>query len=230
MSYLVFIGVLVSALAALSVTVQRDDAAGARCKRSFAYIVFAGAALSAIGGHAMRVREADLRTQFETDLRVQTEQLLSKVTGGDGFCTITFLMPFTDRSRAIVANRSDEPLYDVTVRITDLDRLPDLEPGEHVNFDEFMDTQVMLDIGNLPGGATSFVNESWDFSGDVRRRYRMFFGARNGAWIEDLTLLRGDGNWTYTMTVSRGDSIVYEHKDGAYDEVLAGYEAPLGAP
>ena len=230
MSILVFIGALFAAVGAFAVASQPDDATDATLRRLFACVILLGAILGAVGGWGMRAHESELRIQFESNLRSRTEELLSTVTGGDGYCTITFLRPFTDRSRAVAVNRGSAPLYDVTVRIADLDRIPEADRNHGMWFDDFMATQVVLDIGNMPCDVMFFLPGPWDFSGDVRRRYRMFFGARNGSWIEDLTLLRGEGNWTYTMTVSRGDSILYEHTDSEYAEALSEYDERYGAP
>ncbi len=219
-----------AALGAFAVALQPEDGSGAARKRLFALVIFLGAALGVVGGIAMRAHESELRVQFESDLRTRTEEILSTVTGGDGYCTITFLRPFTDRSRVLVANRGATPLYDVTVRIVDLDRMPESNATGVVGFDDFFGSQSLLDIGNMPADAALFLTEPWDFSGDTRRRYKMFFSARNGSWTQSMDLLRENGNWTYTMQIVRGDSVLYEHTDKTYAEVLGKYGEPNGAP
>lgn len=230
MSYLVFVGVIISAAAALAIALQHGSPVGEKHKRWFAGVVFVGAILSAVGGCSMRSHEAQFRSQFEADLKLRTDQLLSTVTGGDGYCTVTFLRPFGDNGQAVVVNRGAVPLYDVTVRIADLDRMPDAGLDSTTGFREFWDSQTIIKIGNMPTDHMFFLPGPWDFSGDVRRRYRMFFGARNGSWVEDITLLRGDGNWSYTMSVSRGDSILYEHADSEYERILSEYIEQSAAP
>ena len=230
MSALVFIGTFIAALGAFAVAAQRDDEAGGPRRRLFALGIFLGAVLAAAGGFGMRAREASMQAQFETDLRQRTESIMSSVTGGAGYCTITFMRPFTDESRLIVSNRGDTPLYDVTVRISDPDLVPEADAEGKMRLDDLMASQTILSLGNLPAGVAQVLAEPWDFSRDLRRTYDMFFTARNGSWEEHMTLLRENGNWTYTIQVVRGDSVLYEHTDKAYAGAVAEYGGGNGAP
>ncbi len=148
--------------------------------------------------------EADLLSEVEA-LRgevAQTQKHLEGLqTGGDTFCY--WMLYYFDVKEAIarhlcVIRRGDYPLYDVSVRVRDMDADRDL-------------TQERLGEINAPAVCWGV---KWPLPESVY--YRIFFHARNGSWHQDLILKRSKRDyWTAATRVKdkKGKEVVFEHID-----------------
>jgi hypothetical protein len=161
----------------------------------------------------------DVRKQFlgidfsDTDLLHEVESLKSELaqtqkhleglqTGGETFCY--WMLYYFDVKEAIakdlcVIRRGDYPLYDVSLRVTDMDSGRDL---------------IREQLGEISAPAVCW-RVKWPLPESVY--YRIFFHARNGSWNQDLILKRSSkkGYWPAATRVKdkKGREVVFEHID-----------------
>lgn len=136
-------------------------------------------------------------------LKAQT-RLEGLQTGGDTFCYL--MLYHFDLQEAIahnfvVARKGEFPLYDVRLRIVDMDRGVDI---------------VEERWGELHSPA-SYKLVRWSLRDAVY--YRIFFDARNGDWTQDLQLRKSvqDECWLAATRVrARRGEIRLEHIDGQF--------------
>jgi hypothetical protein len=113
--------------------------------------------------------------RLRAESRAQHEQLVGLQTGGDSFCY--WMLYHFDTVGNIAKNFvlihvGDFPLYDVRLRICDMDAGRDV---------------LLKDWGEINGPA-EFLLVKWPLRPAIY--YRIFFHARNGMWHQDLQLRR----------------------------------------
>jgi len=140
----------------------------------------------------------------------QNEQLQGMLTGGDSYCFFGLYYFDTEKNIAkniAVVRQGKYPLYDVRMRILDMDTKKDV-------FETY--------IGEISGGGTSRAVELkgvWPLQDSVY--YRIFFSGRNGLWHEDLLLKKSvkEKYWPAAMRVISGSGkIQHEDVDKKYVE------------
>jgi hypothetical protein len=101
-----------------------------------------------------------------------------------------------------VIRRGDYPLYDVRIRIRDMDANKDV---------------VNENLGEINAPAI-FTRVAWQLPESVY--YRVFFHARNGSWNQDLILKRSSsvGCWLAATHVKdrSGREVVFENIDNGF--------------
>jgi hypothetical protein len=174
------------------------------------------------------VRKQFLGIDFgDADLLHKVESLRSEVaetqkrleglqTGGDTFCY--WMLYYFDMTKNIakdwvVIRRGDYPLYDVQIRIRDMDA----------------DKDVMREsLGEINAPAI-FTRVAWPLPESVY--YRNFFHARNGSWNQDLILKRSSkkGYWPTATRVKdkKGREVVHEE---IYDDFITEFGQPTWRP
>jgi hypothetical protein len=184
-----------------------------------ALLTFAGAIIAAAGifwaalNNAASQKEI-LRlnrqvTEKSDQIAKLNEQIVDLVTGGDSFIYLDCIprqnLPFL----VLIHKRGEFPLYDVNVRIVDLNSKP-LGLG----------TQWVL--GNYPRGTADCTAEQilLPRNGD-EASFSFFFNARNGAWYENLRLTLVNGNWkralqVYAPLTSGKRKDLYKHIDEGF--------------
>jgi hypothetical protein len=163
------------------------------------------------------VRKQFLRIDFsDTAIRDEVESLRSEVTqaqkrleglqtGGETFCY--WMLYDFDMTRALARNfvvirQGDYPLYDVRIRIRDMDAGKDVLEENWGEINSPADYRIV----------------EWALPPSVY--YRIFFHARNGSWNQDLLLKRSSSAecWlaaTHVKDMS-GREIVFEHVDNGF--------------
>ena len=139
---------------------------------------------------------------------------MASVLGGDSFCHLTFLRPFQDYSYPVIVQHGDWPLYDLTARVVDIDAVEESEG--RLSVDSLRRFETILDLGNRVSNQDGLIRERWSFEGARAKRYNIFFTARNGAWVENLRLLRDGDNWVQAIRVLRNEDVIFVHADPAY--------------
>jgi hypothetical protein len=130
------------------------------------------------------------------------KHLESLQTGGDSyafFMLCHFDMQGSFARNFVIIRRGEYPLYDVRIRIRDMD--------------------VGRDVLERPWGEINapadYLIVKWPLAPSVY--YRVFFHARNGSWRQDLILKRSDAAqcWLAATRVfdKRGKEVVFEYKD-----------------
>jgi hypothetical protein len=151
---------------------------------------------------ALQALNNELQTKI-LDLAKTNAQLahesISTVTGGDSFCYMDFNYQF-GRPMPMFIHLGKYPLYDVGVRITDLNKLrkmverkQQLTSSSHIN----------LSVGELQVGKTWFnPNVFIPFSDGMAQDFSISFSARNGEWTEVLRLRKVGNDWCQALRVS----------------------------
>lgn len=135
-----------------------------------------------------------------------TSHMLGAATGGDSFCAfepvnVTPIVPTSFAIRHI----GDYPLYDVDVRIVDLDRLEKV--GRHTGFENRFHFDVLI-----PNHLTSvsLKGETKIISINEIRRYNIFYTARNGSFDQFIQMQFVEGRLLHASKFFRDDEGFFE--------------------
>jgi hypothetical protein len=137
-----------------------------------------------------------------TDVSVLAKRSINNITGGDGFCYIIFEQRSLEERRPIpwVSAIGNYPIYDIQVRITDVDN-----PGRSPYFADSFASDRIVPIGNLSrGGGILMPAYAFDLKDKTSYGLNLFFSARNGFWMEELRGTMVNGKWTYAYRVLSG--------------------------
>jgi hypothetical protein len=151
---------------------------------------------------------ADRVSQLRDEMLAAQKRLESLQTGGDSFCY--FMLYHFDMDRSVAQNlavirKGEFPLYDVRVRICDMD--------------------ASTDILDRPWGELNAPADVMFVKWPLRPSlyYRGFFHARNGSWHQDLVLNRAEsaGCWlASTRVLDRAGTVVFTHVDAEYERLF----------
>jgi hypothetical protein len=149
--------------------------------------------------------EFDLDEVIRSAVGSATDRLVSLQTGGDTFCY--WMLYHFDLSKSLAHNFvvirvGDYPLYDVRIRIRDLDAERDM---------------IEKSWGEINTPA-DFLNLNWPLPETVY--YRVFFAARNGQWHQDLQLQKSQSAncWLAATRVTgrNGRDEIFRHVDSEF--------------
>ena len=170
-------------------------------------IVLIGAFLSALGSFLVLARQSriseGIRTQVEENLRrteenlkqtheviTRIEKTIAHITGGDSFCYVV-LANFTANTALLgVIHDGQYPLYDVDIRIHDLEKAARLS-GMSIS-ERLAQTDTKWKVGNL-GPRQSIMLQGWELPAADHQDYNIFISARNGFINQMLRLRRVNG-------------------------------------
>lgn len=146
------------------------------------------------------------------DLDATTEKIIKQLTGGDSFCR--FMIEATslqvDTLRLMAIHEGEYPLYDLQVRIVDLEKFDSFKGN--LNWDNYRAADTVLEIGTLnPGMVTPSV--TFSLKGFKNRNFNIFCTARNGSFTQLLRLRLIDGKWKSGVKITRGSGAVLWHSD-----------------
>jgi hypothetical protein len=143
--------------------------------------------------------------QFKAEVLGAQKRLESVQTGGDSFCY--FMLYHFDLQNSVAQNfvvirRGEFPLYDVRIRIRDMDAGKDIVETPWGEMNAPADYRLL----------------KWKLPSTVY--YRAFFHARNGSWHQDLILRKSETAqcWLAATRVldRRGKEVVFEHADNGF--------------
>lgn len=145
-----------------------------------------------------------------------TRHLEDLLTGGDTFC-YAMLYHFDLKAQVarnfVVTRVGDFPLFDVRIRIRDLD----------------LERDILQEHWGEINSPASFNIVEWPLRDHVY--YRLFFAARNGAWHQDLDLRRSASAncWLATTRVlgRNGRDVIFEHEDQGF---VTEFGSPVSRP
>lgn len=147
--------------------------------------------LDAIQGSVSKLEATATATM--DSLRIHTERTIATITGGESYCKLAFGPDGT-----FVIHIGDFPLYDVTVRIVDLNKTPRDWQGTNVR------------IGDLIPRHAVGLNVPFAWSPGDTRRANLFFTARNGSFIQLLRGYKVHDKWVWAEKVVRDGSTLEE--------------------
>ena len=186
-------------------------------------LVFVGALLSAVGavwaGIDQNKNSRKLDEKNEEIARLSRE-IANSVTGGP---TVCYLAPMGGSPNIVtLVSSGDFPLYDVSVRIVDLE-LFEAKKNEPFTLDSIRKNEVSLDLGGMPPKSARILGPLLQLSGETRR-WNIFFSARNGFFTQLLRMKKVDGVWKSAIRVTRDTG---KGSEVAFEQITDGY--PRGA-
>jgi hypothetical protein len=196
-------------------------------------IVFVGAGISFVGAGISAIGvlwSSSDRTRYERELRQKSEEIAAlnreikdSVIGGDSFCHIV-LSNLSARTALLgVINQGRYPLYDVSIRIVDLEKFDRF--GGTFTLENMAQTDTLLSVGNL-GPSHTAMWRKWPLPDADQQRYNTFISARNGFVTQILRLRRVNGEWKSATKVQRDIDpnaiVLYERIDPEFPRDAAG--------
>jgi hypothetical protein len=203
-------------------------------------VVLIGAFLSALGSFLVLARQSriseGIRTQVEENLKqtgdnlkqtheaiTRIKETIAHILGGDSFCYVVLANITANTALLGVIHEGQYPLYDVAVRIVDLEKAARL--SEMSSREMMTQADTYLNIGNI-GPSQSAFRGHWELPNADQQGYNIFISARNGFVTQLLRLRRVNGEWKSATKVRRDidqDAIVlYERIDPEFPRDAAG--------
>ena len=138
------------------------------------------------------------------NLETRTGLIFSQMTGGDSFCYVNVAESYTGVKNLVVNHQGNYPLYDLTIRVVDLDRF-----DEHSGNPEYSHTyEQVFSIGILlPKQFNSLGNVSLSAQ-EESKRFNIFFSARNGMFHELLRYKKINNEWAAAIKVDREKTLL----------------------
>jgi hypothetical protein len=103
--------------------------------------------------------------------------------------------PAALKTKAAAPGQGKYPLSKIDVRVVDLNKFAQKTADGHVlSLQEFLANDVKIQIDELAANSSA-LNLSWNipFTDINKQDFRVFYGARNGFWNEDLAIRRVNG-------------------------------------
>lgn len=149
--------------------------------------------------------QIDLRKKSD-EVAELNKTIAASITGGDSFCYVLFTMTGSTGARVTIFHQGTFPLYDVNIRIVDLEIFQNLlNAGQQLTPETYMKADTVLNVGNLsPGLATTLMSQPIINLGDrLQAKYNIFITARNGSFTELLRMRKINGRWQEAMKIER---------------------------
>lgn len=115
--------------------------------------------------------------------------------------------PQTNIAQIFVMNGGKHPVFDIRLRICDLECLEQIAPTNGVNIIETCNRT--LGIPSLHASHAMVVGQM-ALEDDSIRRFNIFWSARNGDHVQLLRLITVNGVWQQASRVTRGNEVLHE--------------------
>ena len=159
--------------------------------------------------------EKRLERLFE-ELETKTRNMIDHVSGGNSFPWIQIGMvnSATDKGTLMVHHNGEHLLYDVSVRIVNLNKFRQLNGNISLSTMQLTDTNKVL--GNLIPGH-SVMLEEWELEHAASQDYNVFFFGRNGGFTQAIRMRKIGGEWvTATRITNRDNEVLHEQIDAQF--------------
>lgn len=144
------------------------------------------------------VKLSEQNYDLSLQLSKSTETLYGNLTGGDSFCELKIKPLDNGRAQMILLNNGEFPIYEVSIRILDLDLF---DASKIKTIKDFDKDQILLNIGNIPKQTgIPLENLTSDFSKDYKA-FNIFFIARNGHFTQTTRLYKINGKWKESIKI-----------------------------
>lgn len=194
-----FIGGPAAVVLVAAVAIAANAFAGGPATVTFAFAIVgaAGAFWSVMQG-ALWERELRKKSDEIAELNRRTA---ASVTGGDSWCYLALDGQLDDGNSGtlVLVHQGEYPLYDVSIRIVDLDKFEQIKGN--LSLQALAHSDTILNPGNLSPNQASMLG-AWEIP-EKGLRWNIFFAARNGFFTQRLRLLRVSGHWASATTVIR---------------------------
>ena len=142
------------------------------------------------------------------------------ISGSTSFAYIipTFFDPTHNTPMLTLVHQGEYPLYDLTVRILDMDTFERKVQQNNSDFDKLRE-EVQMSVGNIAPNQTSLLKTVQLDSDPLR--WNLFFSARTGFFTELLRVRRVGNEWKTALKVIRTrtsgiDQVLLERIDSGY--------------
>lgn len=150
-------------------------------------------------------------------LEARTALIFNQIGGGNSFCYVVLSQNYLGESNMMVNHQGDYPLYDLTIRVVDLDKF-----NEHsANPESAHAYEKIFSIGTmLPKQFNNLCTISLS-NQEISKSFNIFFSARNGMFHELLRLKNVNNEWVSAIKVDREKTLL-ESVSENYPKNLAG--------
>lgn len=157
--------------------------------------------------------KSDIEHLLES-LKIQTDRVFNELTGGESYPACMFLRCDDDPShlQMWVENKGDHPLYDIHVRVADLDEMERISNSGTHNLSDFAPANKSVAVARLDGHHGGAVELVLDLTGRDRPMFNIFMRARNGQFFQQVTFFRHTGAWLHDERIELHDGTVLESR------------------
>lgn len=148
-------------------------------------------------------------------IEIASDKTVAAMTGGTSYCIADFHNMAIGSTKGLlsITHRGNYPLYDVQIKIVDIDELQRLV-AEDSKIGLTSATQI-FNLGTVGGGLDHMRWVNLQLGEASPRSYNIFFSARNGSWTQQLRIVKLEDRW---VTASRVHPPGQEPFDFAYDD------------
>ncbi|MEI1280632.1 hypothetical protein V6Z05_20040 [Leptospira venezuelensis] len=155
-------------------------------------------------------------TTLANNIEQKSNEMIDHISGGKSFPMIQIgsINNLSNMGILTVIHNGKHPLYDVHVRIVDLQKFETIKDNLNLANMGYPDTNIPL--GNMIPTHASMVG-AWNIEHDPEQAYNIFMTARNGSFTQMLRLKKIEGKWVSATRVKNSDNeILYERIDADY--------------
>ncbi|MDT4952105.1 MAG: hypothetical protein QOJ02_243 [Acidobacteriota bacterium] len=164
-----------------------------------------GSVILVIGDEWSKRQELAEMTKHLDELKQQGEVASRLATGGDSF---GYLSVFGSNASPglMLAHKGDYPLYDVQIRIVDLDVLDKIaQSSKQITFENLAPSETVHNVGNLNPNQSILIGRINLPTDKDEKGFNVFIMARNGQISQPLRFRRVNGVWYGAYKVERID-------------------------
>lgn len=194
---LILVGGILTIGAAAGTTV-RQSAQQAETDRKNNTILSLSQQLLEQGKH-IGILNKQLLTKSEEIAKLNRE-VRDSVVGGNSFCYIATMLK-QGIPRFVLVHQGKFPLYDLAVRIVDLDKFEELKK-EGMTLENLFKSEVNVNTGNLAPNQVRLLGEVL-FQPKETVRLNIFFSARNGFFTQILRIKKVGTEWKSAFKVTQ---------------------------
>lgn len=159
---------------------------------------------------ALTTRTALSQADAEHALRIKAEEiarlnraLADLVTGGSSYGYLSLTSCNSSACVLTLVHSGDHPLYDVTIRVVDLDVFDSVPKG--AGLAEYLSADTRYAVGNVSPNQALLLGDFQLGSGNSRS-FNIFIAARNGLITQVLRCRRVNGTWVFATKGFRQDA------------------------
>lgn len=148
----------------------------------------------------------DLERLVES-LKSQTDRLFHELTGGESYpsCMLVRCDEDSNHLQIHLQNKGDHPLYDIHIRVADIDLMAKISEKKAATIDDFSIANVVTSLDRLDGHHMAKTELTIDLTGRVRPTFNIFMRARNGLFFQQIEFFQHNGAWLHDESVARND-------------------------
>lgn len=165
--------------------------------------------------------ESSIKAQVDR-LEEKSADLVSYITGGESACYMCGPDVADDNwSPLLVIHLGKHPLYDVKIRVVDID-VPIQKVNGTISMDSNSSREFSTSLGDLVPNHGRALKQHIPLGAGNSRRFNIFFSARNGSFTQILRLKRIDGVWRHALKVTRNNDLIHKDISDEYPRNIEG--------